>query len=418
MSKGSSQRLYAATRTGIFRSTDAGATWAKMLDKTSVNGCMDLAIQTDRALANVFAACGSFVQAAVYRALDTSSPQTWTSVLSPANMVARRSPSLRRTRASCTSSAPSSSDHQVLSVYRSTSSGSASSWTSQLDTSGGNPNATLNALLLTNPVYGVLTQCGFGATQIIAQGWYDNIIAVDPKDPNRVWVGGIDLFRSDDGGQNFGEASFWWVRSGRGSEFAHADNHAIVFHPQYDGVGNKTMFVGSDGGLFKTVDARTGVSYSPTPVTPASPVCGNDDVANVVHWSNLNNGYEVTQFYDGAVYPGGDTFFGGTQDNGTLRGTAGGGPNAWASIRGGDGGYVVANPGNTSMLWVDTTGLSISALNQRRRGIPDSDDRHHRGGRQLSVHHAVHAGPGDRGANVDRRRVHVARQRGDDRTRA
>jgi len=39
-----------------------------------------------------------------------------------------------------------------------------------------------------NPVYGVLTQCNFGTTQIIAQGWYDNVIAVDPKDSNRVWV--------------------------------------------------------------------------------------------------------------------------------------------------------------------------------------------------------------------------------------
>ncbi|MEO6400432.1 MAG: PilX N-terminal domain-containing pilus assembly protein, partial [Vicinamibacteria bacterium] len=49
----------------------------------------------------------------------------------------------------------------------------------------------------------------------------------------------------DDGGQNFGEASFWWFGPGVDPEFAHADNHAIVFHPQYDGVGNKTMFVGS-----------------------------------------------------------------------------------------------------------------------------------------------------------------------------
>ena len=359
MSKGSSQRLYAATRTGIFRSTDAGATWAKMLDKTSVNGCMDLAIQTDRALANVFAACGSFAQAAVYRALDTSSPQTWTSVLSPTGM-GRASIAIAPSNQNTVYVLGSRfSDHQVLSVYRSTSSGSSGTWTSQLDLSGGNPNATLNAQLLTNPVYGVLTQCGFGATQIIAQGWYDNIIAVDPKDPNRVWVGGIDLFRSDDGGQNFGEASFWWFTPGVDPEYAHADNHTIVFHPQYDGVGNKTMFVGSDGGLFKTVDARAGVSYSPTPITPASPVCGNDDVANIVHWTNLNNGYAVTQFYDGAVYPGGNTFFGGTQDNGTLRGTTGGGPNAWDTIRGGDGGYVALNPGNTNMFWVENTGLSI-----------------------------------------------------------
>ena len=81
MSRGSSQRLYAATRTGVFRSVDAGGSWTKVLDGTALNGCMDLAIQTDRALAMVFAACGTFVQSRISRALDTSSPQTWTSVL-------------------------------------------------------------------------------------------------------------------------------------------------------------------------------------------------------------------------------------------------------------------------------------------------------------------------------------------------
>jgi hypothetical protein len=42
------------------------------------------------------------------------------------------------------------------------------------------------------------------------QGWYDNAIApfrVDPANPNIVFVGGIDLFRSDDGGVNWGLAS-------------------------------------------------------------------------------------------------------------------------------------------------------------------------------------------------------------------
>src|SRR5207249_4076508 len=77
------------------------------------------------------------------------------------------------------------------------------------------------------------------------------------------------------------------------------------------------------------------VSYSPNPITPASPICGNP-VANSVNWTALNNGYEVTQFYDGAVYPDNSAFFGGTQDNGTPRGTVGGGRNAWASILGGD----------------------------------------------------------------------------------
>src|SRR5438105_10724758 len=118
------------------------------------------------------------------------------------------------------------------------------------------------------------------------------------------------------------------------------------------------MVVGNDGGIFTTANARAAVSYSPNPITPASPICGNP-VANSVNWTALNNGYEVTQFYDGAVYPDNSAFFGGTQDNGTPRGTVGGGRNAWASILGGDGGYVAINPADTNMLWAENTNKSM-----------------------------------------------------------
>src|SRR5207237_6227013 len=83
-----------------------------------------------------------------------------------------------------------------------------------------------------------------------SQGWYDNVIAVDPMNENRVWAGGIDIFRSDDGGANWG-----WEPC-----FIHPDNHAITFHPQYDGVNNKTMFIGNDGGMYRTVYARASVT--------------------------------------------------------------------------------------------------------------------------------------------------------------
>ena len=45
---------------------------------------------------------------------------------------------------------------------------------------------------LTNPVYAHLQEC-FGppnVSQFFNQGWYDNQIAVDPKDENIVWTAG------------------------------------------------------------------------------------------------------------------------------------------------------------------------------------------------------------------------------------
>lgn len=208
----------------------------------------------------------------------------------------------------------------------------------------------LNTVLLTNPVVAFLAECGFGTTSFNNQGWYNNVIAVDPADPNRVWAGGIDLFRSDDAGANWGIASYWWA-SASNPHFAHADQHAVVFDPAYDGTTNKVMFVGNDGGLFRTADARAATATGP--LVPCSTVNGS------VNWTNLNNGYSVTQFYHGLPHPGGTTYFGGTQDNGTVRGTDGSGPNAWSKILGGDGGYVAVNPSNPNVIYGEFTGLSI-----------------------------------------------------------
>jgi photosystem II stability/assembly factor-like uncharacterized protein len=66
----------------------------------------------------------------------------------------------------------------------------------------------------------------------------------------------------------------------------------------------------------------------------------------------------VTQFYHGTVYPDGQTFFGGTQDNGTPRGSIGSGQN-WIDIRGGDGGYVAVNKDDTNTIYGEYTGKSL-----------------------------------------------------------
>lgn len=351
------QRIYAATRTGVMRSTDGGASWIKALDGAGVNGCMDLAIQyfQEDQQNYVFASCGSFAQATVWRALDVDAGQTWEPVL--------REPAMGRTSLAIAPSNPAvvyalasyylaagatAQNYGLLAVYRSEQHGAAGSWTERVRYTDANK---LNTVQLTNPVYAFLADCGYGsANQALNQGWYDNQIAVDPKDENIVWTAGIDLLRSDDGGQTWGLASYWWFDP-TDPQYAHADNHALTFHPKYNGASNRQLFVASDGGIHRTMDARATVGRT------LESVCGNT-TPDQVTWTGLNNGYQVTQFYHGAVYPDGTTYFGGTQDNGTLRGSQGGGQN-WESIRGGDGGYVAVNSLNTDILYGEYTGKSL-----------------------------------------------------------
>ncbi|MCZ0982126.1 hypothetical protein O1L60_33290 [Streptomyces diastatochromogenes] len=63
------------------------------------------------------------------------------------------------------------------------------------------------------------------------QGWYSNAIwAGDPTDADLIVTGGVDLWRSTDGGDHLAEISTWWDPAS-----AHADHHAIVSHPPTTG---------------------------------------------------------------------------------------------------------------------------------------------------------------------------------------
>jgi hypothetical protein len=241
-----------------------------------------------------------------------------------------------------------SNEHGLRAILKSTDGGQ--SWTSVLR--GTHPPNTLNSVLLTNPRNAICY------ASYSSQGWYDNVIAVDPvkldpANPDKVWAGGIDLFRSDDGGQNWGIGSTWWADR-TASQYAHGDQHVIVFHPNYNGDSNKTMYVCSDGGIFQTDNARAATGY-----VQNNPVCNQ---FTTMAWTSLNHNFAVTQFYHGAVYPDGSTYFGGTQDNGTIQGAdSAGSPgiNAWSTLLGGDGGYVAVDPTNTDNLYAEIAGNGV-----------------------------------------------------------
>src|ERR1041384_1997203 len=395
------QHVYAATRSGVWRSLDGGANWAMILNvptvapsATGVRGATDLVMRTDQVTDYLFVAAGTAFNPGepashVYRSTDaanatvvptgtTPNAGSFTDVYSESGMgrtALAIAPSNQNViYAMADTSNSGNYNLGLLGVFRSTSSGDAGTWTTQVRNTSANKQDTL---LLSNPVNAVLVECGFGASNLfLNQGWYDNVLAVDPTDENKVWAGGTDLFRSDNGGVNWAVAPYWWF-PGNGTppnngdpQLVHADNHVIVFAPGYNGTTNQTMIVGYDGGIYKTDNAKAGnVGYvnGTTPsggtVTSSSPICGQEftpggfyTVPSPVIWGPLNNGYAVTQFWPGAIYPNGTTYFGGTQDNGTNRGTDANGPNQWERILGGDGGYAAVDPSNTNVLYAENTG--------------------------------------------------------------
>lgn len=364
VSKNNAQRLYAATRTGLWRSVNGGANWTRVLEPLNSNnelvkgGCLDLVLRTDRATDYLFASCGTFEQATIYRNTDAAGTGTWDVVLSEPGM-GRTTLALAPSNQNIIYAAAVSNEfgpfeQGLHAVFRSTSSGDEGSWTPQVRNSS---PTKLNTVLFSNPLFAFYGDCHFSppsANRYLNQGWYDNVLAVDPTDANRVWVGGVDLFRSDDGGQNWGLASYWAANGTLNlfaPSYAHADQHVIAFHPDYNGTTNQTMFVGNDGGIFRTNNARATVA--------AGDGAACNPLRSQVAFTALNNNYGVTQFYHGAVFPDGKTYFGGTQDNGIVLGTESQGTNQWREINGGDGGYVEVNPLNPNVLFAEFANVSL-----------------------------------------------------------
>ncbi|MCH7791673.1 MAG: hypothetical protein IID31_05255 [Planctomycetes bacterium] len=269
--------ILAATSLGIFRSTDGGASWSQRSNVIA----FDLRFDPNNPMHMV---AGRRDGPPLY---STNAGLTW----QPAAGVAGLRSEVRY--------APSAPDRVYAAV---TNTGRIKIYTS---TDGGQTYA--------------LTTAGNGI-----QCWdaYNNVLWVDPTDENVVIMGGVWIFRSTNAGVNFSQ-TFGGV---------HADMHSITTHPDYDGVNNRTILIGCDGGVYRA----------------------NDAYANPV--TELNNNLGITQFYGGAIAPNG-IIIGGTQDNGTLRFS--GGTETWTREIGGDGGFCAADPTDSNYMYGETQRLRI-----------------------------------------------------------
>lgn len=117
------------------------------------------------------------------------------------------------------------------------------------------------------------------------QGEYDNAVAVDPDNKERIIVGGVELWEwsANDGWQEIATLSRFAINF-----YVHADKHEIKYHPNK----SNTLYIASDGGLFKSSD--DGFTYTME-----------------------NKGYSTIQFY-GMDVGLDNELLGGTQDNSNI----------------------------------------------------------------------------------------------------
>lgn len=337
-----SQHLFAATWRGIYRSLNGGQTWTLSLRGLPTNqvGCTEIAVRTDTSPPTLLAAFGSLSADGIYRSTDNGT--TWSEMTTglpttdQGRITLAIAPSNQSIVYACIAQNFNGPDGigALEGVYRSLDGGTT--WQQRV-----NLTLPVGKNLLGNQL---AIACLPG--QGYHQGWYDNAIAVDAVNPDIVWVGGVDVQRSDDGGVTWGLVSAWWQYTYNGQpeapNYCHADIHRLLLHPDYDGTANQTLFVCSDGGIFRTDNARAATTTNICNWVPPS----------AVNFASLNNGYDTIQFYHGDADAASGRLLGGAQDNGSFRGTAPAGAD-WQRTFGGDGGYCAIDPRNSNVLYVE-----------------------------------------------------------------
>ena len=192
-----------------------------------------------------------------------------------------------------------------------------------------------NALLFDTPVVGAevfkstdggttwtKTHTGYIDDLYYSYGYYFGHIHVAPKNGDKIYIYGVPLLKSDDGGASF---------TSIGKSNVHSDHHALWINPNKPG----HLINGNDGGV--------NITY--------------DDGA---HWMK-NNSTAVGQFYAINIdHEKPYNVYGGLQDNGVWKGAHNArnderwqatGHNPWTSIMGGDGMQVQIDNRNSNIVY-------------------------------------------------------------------
>ena len=291
---------------GLYKSTDDGANWSKVLYINDSTGIIDLLIDPNNPQ-TLYAAAWNRIRnntesmiagpdAKIYKTTDGG--QNW-SVLSnglPSGVQGRIGLCMSGINSQTLFASYINPASQLQGVYKTTNGGQ--NWSTV--TLGG--------------------QNGLNGTSMGGFGWYFGQIRVNPTDDNHLFLLGVQLWETTNGGG-------LWVRRTSMGVPVHVDNHDLVF-----AAGSK--YLGTDGGLYKASIGTTA-------------------------WEDIEN-IPTNQFYRVGYNPHQpDTYYGGAQDNGSLAGNQAQ-INQWERLAGGDGFQSVFHPTDSMKFYVESQNGNIS----------------------------------------------------------
>lgn len=153
------------------------------------------------------------------------------------------------------------------------------------------------------------------------QYYYDLALAVSPSDANRIYVGGINVWVSEDGGRSFVCNAKWTWEPQFIPRYVHADVHEIT-------TSANRVWVASDGGAFFSAN-------------------------NLMNTEDRTTGIVGTEFWGwGQGFDDCNVMLGGTYHNGVLL-KDGDVYHGWHHLYGGDNGAGLVNFSNSRVVYAD-----------------------------------------------------------------
>jgi photosystem II stability/assembly factor-like uncharacterized protein len=291
--------VFAGTTEGIYRSRNAGASWARV---HSVVMAVDVKIDPEDPK-NIYAACGNLATEGhgIYRSQDGGNtwiklsaglPESWTG----------------KAKLDIFTSSPNiiyadiANQRERIGLFKSEDSGESWELLSTLE----------------------------GMDFYPGQGYYSHFVRANPVDNQKVFIAKVGYLYSEDGGRSFTMPTPGIYDFIDDPTAAHGDLHAFVNHP----TGPDTFYMAGDGGVHITEDG--GKTFR-----------------------GLNRGYVNTQFYPGFSSSKTDPNFaiGGMQDNGTAHYMGSSDWRSWVTV--GDGGYSAIDPVDDSVVYQSSQWLTV-----------------------------------------------------------
>jgi hypothetical protein len=271
------ETLIAATSVGIYRTTNGGNAW-NLVGSTGTNNIWDLKFKPGDPNTVYAAGNNSF----------------WRSIDNGANFTAININGLAGANRISIGVTPNNPNRVVLLAGP----GSMAGGTFQGIFSSANSGQNFSLLTQTPDVFSNTIGSG-GSDQSI----YDHCIAISPTNENDIFVGGLCVWSSGDGGFNWLQVSAYRPNGNPlGVDYMHPDIHAVSFNPL-----NNNLYCANDGGIYL--------------------LSGSD-------WVPVFNGATTSQFYHFERENDEGWIWGGTQDNGILVRSGGG---TFFNFAGGDG---------------------------------------------------------------------------------